>query len=96
MENLTKLTQHLEKKHPTDAPFQLYYRNDGRGIAGSNTGFFMLFKQGVLDSLDTAFDRPVKNNRIEINQKLINESDVWVQEIKPNGEVISQWTKVPI
>ena len=26
---------------------------------------------------------------------MINESDVWVQEINSAGEVLSQWTKVP-
>ena len=84
-----------EKAPDPDAPFQLIYRNDGRGLSGSNTGFFLMFKQGTLEYQDAIFDKPIKNNQVSIDQTMINESDVWVQEINNAGEVLNQWNKVP-
>jgi hypothetical protein len=75
--------------------FNLIYRNDGAGLSSANTGFFLMFKQGRLQSIDNLYDFPVRNRTTDINTANINETDVYVQEIDQAGSVIQQWTKVP-
>lgn len=75
--------------------FHLIYRNDGEGLGSANTGFFLLFKQGTLERLDSRFDLPIRNRTFDININNINENDVYVQAIDEDGVVLQQWTKVP-
>ena len=75
--------------------FHVIYRNDGEGLGSSDTGFFLLFKQGSLVKQDTRFDLPVRNRTLDININNVNENDVFVQEINEDGDVLEQWTKVP-
>jgi len=75
--------------------FHVIYRNDGEGLGSSNTGFFLMFKQGTLERQDIRFDFPTKNRTFDIDLNNINETDVYVQEINQSGDVQQQWTKVP-
>jgi hypothetical protein len=75
--------------------FHVIYRNDSQGLGSSDTGFFLLFKQGTLQRQDTSFDLPVRNRTLDININNVNENDVYVQEINGDGDVLQQWTKVP-
>ena len=43
------------------------YRNDGRGPASPNTGFFIMFKQGSLELADFSIDIPTPNEKIIID-----------------------------
>ena len=84
------------EKHP-DATnnFSILHRNDGLGLSSTNTGFFMLFKQGSLQSQTFNFDRPVENRQQAINIDGINEYDVYFQGISTTGQVLTKWEKVP-
>jgi len=43
----------FSEQHPDPSNnYSLIYRNDGLGISSSNTGFFVMFKQGVLQTAD--------------------------------------------
>ncbi|QCG76011.1 hypothetical protein GBBBJNDB_00391 [Pseudomonas phage Callisto] len=84
-----------ERQPDPDDAFHVIYRNDGQGLDSANTGFFLQFKQGTLAFKDFAFDFPVQNRIIDINDRNINETDVWVQEINEIGTVEEKWTKVP-
>ena len=75
--------------------FGLFYRNDGLGISSNNSGFFLLFKQGVLSFQDFNLTTPESNRVLDINVSNINETDIWVQEISTGGTVNNQWTKIP-
>jgi len=79
---------------PADA-FNFIYRNDSLGVASSNTGFFLYFKQGNLINIDTNFEFPVPNRVFPIDIQNINQDDVYVQETDESGNVINKWAKVP-
>lgn len=84
------------ERHPNpDNPFHLIYRRDGEGQGSPNTGFFLHFRQGVLDSTDFSFDTPVNNRVQDVDVTNINETDVYVQQINQDGDVIDEWTRVP-
>lgn len=74
--------------------FNILYKNDNKGIGSKNTGFFVGFKQGTLQFVDYTIDDPVANLKIDINSSSVNDTDVWVQSINQNGNVIDDWTKV--
>ena len=84
------------EKHPDPTNnFSIIHRNDGLGLLSSNTGFFMMFRQGTLNSQDFNFTQPVENREQDINIKDINEYDVYLQEIDSTNSVLTKWTKVP-
>ena len=74
--------------------FGMIFQNDGRGNTSPNTGFFMLFKQGTLQSLDFVVNDKIPNRILSMTQENVNNQDVWVYDIT-NGVLGSQWTKVP-
>lgn len=75
--------------------FHMLYRNDGRGNASSRTGFFVMFKQGVMRNSDYYIQNPVENRVLDINADHISETDVWLQTLTDKEELVSQWEKVP-
>lgn len=84
------------ERHPNPADvFNFIYRNDSLGVSSANTGFFLYFKQGNLINIDTNFEFPVPNRLFPIEVQNINQTDVYVQETDQNGNVLSQWAKVP-
>jgi len=74
--------------------FGIVYQNDSRGNASINTGYFLFFKQGVLNNLDQAFPDRVPNRILSINLENINNEDVWFYDLN-NGSIGDQWTKIP-
>lgn len=77
-----------------DNAFGILYKNDGSGITSVNNGFFFGFKQGSLQYKDFNIDSPISNLKLDIDVDNINNSDVWVQSIDEDGNVITQWLKV--
>ena len=75
-------------------PFGMVYRNDRRGNSSTNTGFFVHFKQGDLQSAPFTINDPSTNEIININVNNINESDLWLWELDRNGNPDKQWTKL--
>lgn len=74
--------------------FNIMYRNDNNGVGSPNTGFFVQFKQGKLEHSDFNYSKPKKDRQELINTENINDTDVWVQQIRPDGSVIDEWVKV--
>lgn len=70
------------------------YRNDGKGAASNNTGFFMLFKQGSLELADFTITTPTTNERVSIDSANINNDDLWLFDVDADGVQQNQWTKV--
>jgi len=77
----------------TRGQFGIVYQNDSRGNASANTGFFVFFKQGVLNSTDFTISEKVANRVFAINTANINNNDVWMYEIT-NGTIGTEWTQV--
>ena len=80
--------------NPID-PLHVIFRTDGSGNASPNTGFFLLFKQGVLQKEDFRIDIPIENRILNLSGTNVNNEDVFVQEIDEQGFIIQEWTKVP-
>ena len=71
------------------------YRNDGSGDSSPNTGFFVMFKQGVLGSMDFEIGQPTTNYSKYINIANINNDDVWLYELDDFGQLEKLWTRIP-
>ena len=78
----------------TRGQFGFIYQNDSRGNASANTGFFLYFKQGTLNSLDFSITEKVANRVFSINNQNVNNTDVWMYELS-NGQISTEWTQVP-
>ena len=84
------------ERHPDPVnSFGLIYRNDGLGISSQNSGFFVMFKQGSLESQTFNFTAPIPSRTQDITVNNINQTDFWLQEVRPSGSVISKWTQIP-
>ena len=91
-----KDNSHFFERHPDPTNlFNLIYRNDGKGNNSKNTGFFVMFRQGQLESADFNFTSPVESRVQDILVNNINESDVYLQEVNSNGQVLNKWEKIP-
>jgi hypothetical protein len=90
-----KGSENFYEEAPTPgAEMGFVYRQDGRGAGSSNTGFFMLLKQGSLELTDFAIDVPTTNELVSVDVANINDSDVWLFSVNSNGTQGDQWTKV--
>lgn len=77
-------------------PLQIVYMNDGNGNNSNTTGFFSMFKQGVLGAVTYNLTVPVENRTIDLGIDNINQNDLWVQSTDDNGYILSDgnWTRV--
>ena len=71
------------------------YRTDGTGDSSNNTGFFFLFKQGILESQNFTVDTAVTNYVKSLQTTNINDSDVWLYKLDQFGQLSESWSKVP-
>jgi hypothetical protein len=70
------------------------YRNDGKGAASPNTGFYIMFKQGTLELADFNIAVPTTNERVAVDADNINNDDVWLFQLAADGTQQEEWTKV--
>ena len=78
-----------------DAPFNFLYRNDGLGNTSNNTGYFLYFTQGTMQSLDFSFNESIPNRVFSLNANNVNNTDVWVYEVDTDGNLGEMWAQVP-
>jgi len=74
--------------------FNILFRNDQLGFASANTGFFFLFKQGILQNQDFNLTERITNRAVDINIEGINNSDVWLYQLDNVGNISSYWQTV--
>ena len=79
----------------TGNPLNILHRNDNQGNASNNTGFFLYFKQGSLQSTDFTVVDQIPNNIVSINYDNINNSDVWLYKLSNVGTLSDLWTQLP-
>lgn len=70
------------------------FRDDGQGAGSSNTGFFMHFRQGTLETGNFAVTNPTPNQAVAIDAENINDTDVWLFAVNSAGFESNQWTKI--
>jgi hypothetical protein len=75
--------------------WNIIYRDDGNGYSSATNGFFLYFKQGIMQFQDYACNTPIANRIIDVNADNVNQTDTWVQNIDNNGLVTKKWTRVP-
>lgn len=71
------------------------YRNDNRGNGSANTGFFLHFRQGILNQGTFTIDQPSTSESVDIDAVNINNSDVWLYRLDQNGLESELWAQVP-
>ena len=71
------------------------FRNDGKGNASVNTGFFLHFRQGILSQGTFDITQPSTSESIDIDAVNINNSDIWLYRLDQNGLETEYWQQVP-
>jgi hypothetical protein len=74
--------------------FNMLFRNDQLGFASANTGFFFLFKQGVLQNQDFNLPERIANRAVNINIEGVNNTDRWLYQLDNVGNVAREWAFV--
>lgn len=75
--------------------FTVMYRNDGRGVGSTRTGFFFFAKEGFMNSTVETIFNPVANAVIDLPQTgNISEEDFFVQTVDDTGTVVKTWKRV--
>jgi hypothetical protein len=74
--------------------FNVVYRNDSVGYGSENTGFFFLFKQGVLQNQDFNLAEALPNRTVNINIEGINNQDYWLYQLDNIGSIATEWKYV--
>jgi len=77
-----------------DGRFNILFRNDELGFASANTGYFFLFKQGVLQNQDFNLPERIANREVNINIEGINNTDRWLYQLDNLGNVAQEWQYV--
>ena len=80
---------------PAPAPnsaFNILYRSDQLGFGSGDTGFFFLFKQGVLLNQDFNLSEALPNRNVDINIEGINNQDYWLYKLDDVGSIAGEWT----
>jgi hypothetical protein len=78
---------------PGNSPAFLF-RDDGQGAGSSNTGFFMHFRQGKLETGNFSVSNPTPNQAVQIDAENINDTDVWLFSLNSAGYENNEWTRI--
>ena len=84
----------IEETPQAGLPFKLIHRDDGKGSASNNTGFFVHFRQGVLDQGDFNLTTPSNNQTVSVDANNVNNTDVWLWGLDADNIETNLWTKV--
>ena len=71
--------------------FNVLYRNDQLGFQSANTGYFFLFKQGILQNQDFNLAERIANRTVDINIEGVNNEDRWLFQLDNLGNISQEW-----
>ncbi len=74
--------------------FNMLYRNDKLGYGSPNTGFFLYFKQGTLQTYSFNLAEKISNQVVDINIQGINNTDTWLYELNSVNNTLAPWSQV--
>lgn len=83
-----------EKPPLPNGTFNIMYRNDKLGYGSTNTGFFLYFKQGKLQTYNFNVVEQISNQAVDINVPGINNEDTWLYGLDSTTNTSTEWTKV--
>jgi len=86
---------YIYERDPTMTGFNILYQNDNNGNGSNNTGFFLYFKQGSLQSTNFTIQNAIPNNYVPVTTNNINNTDGWLYSLNVNNSVQTLWTQVP-
>jgi len=72
-------------------PFNILFRNDQLGFQSANTGYFFMFKQGVLQNQDFNLAEKISNRTVNINIEGVNNEDRWLYQLDNVGNINREW-----
>lgn len=75
--------------------FNILYRNDNAGNGSGNTGFFVYFKQGKLNTTRFTITNTIPNNYVTVATNNITNSDHWLYSLNAANAPDTKWTPVP-
>ena len=75
--------------------FNLLSRNDNLGNSSNNTGFFVMFKQGSLQSIALNLQESLANRVTSVNVDNINNTDIWLYQLNSLNFATAQWVQLP-
>ena len=75
--------------------FNIVSRNDNLGNGSNNTGFFVMFKQGSLQSVALNFQESLANRVTSVNVDNINNTDIWLYQLNSLNFATAQWVQLP-
>jgi hypothetical protein len=75
--------------------FNILYRNDNLGNNSNNTGYFLYFKQGTLNTQDFNLQQSLPNRVVNVNYNGINNDDVWLYQLDTTRTPTTYWAQVP-
>jgi hypothetical protein len=70
------------------------YKQDGKGAGSANTGYYLLFKQGSMESSEFSVAIPKVNERVSVATEGVNNTDVWLYSLNSARQQITEWTQV--
>lgn len=74
--------------------FNILYKNDSLGYGSPNTGFFLYFKQGTMQTYDFTLTQQLSNQVQDIAIQGVNDSDTWLYKVDPITGELHEWTQV--
>ena len=80
-----------EPSPQANQPFNVVFRNDSLGFQSANTGYFFMFKQGVLQNQDFNLAEKVTNRTVNINIEGVNNEDRWLFQLDNVGNINREW-----
>ena len=94
--NSTSIGQNYVYEPPPlpNGQFNILFRNDQQGYLSANTGFFFLFKQGVLQNQSFNLPERITNRSVAINIEGINNTDIWLYQLDNLGNISNYWERV--
>jgi len=89
-------SESIYESNPIDGAGLTYtYRTDGSGDSSNNTGFFVLFKQGLLQKTEFTINQSTTNYIQSLTSANINNNDIWLYKLDQFGQLYQKWTQVP-
>ena len=71
------------------------YRDDGKGNGSTNTGFYMMFKEGTMNQGVFTLTQPAPDETIDIDVENINNNDIWLYKLDSSNIESELWVQVP-
>jgi hypothetical protein len=92
---VNKNTGQFEELAPNpENAFNMFFRQDGLGLASNGSGFFVQTRQGRLQFREEEFLEPIRIRTVDIGVENINNDDFFIQEIDAQGNIIDEWEQV--